>query len=132
MPIDPQRRKFVKGAAALGAACMLGTFSGCADPEMPMGTRAELESQGFLQIRFNGSRARAVILEGKLVVFSLICQHKRCTVRWDEDETLFICPCHEGTYDAKGEVVSGPPKRALQRFAHEWRGDTLFVLNQFV
>jgi cytochrome b6-f complex iron-sulfur subunit len=44
---------------------------------------------------------------------SLACTHMGCTVRWDEGQQLYLCPCHAGRFDADGEVVSGPPPTAL-------------------
>jgi cytochrome b6-f complex iron-sulfur subunit len=46
---------------------------------------------------------------------SLLCTHFSCTVRWDESEDLYVCPCHEGRFDADGNPVSGPPQRPLDR-----------------
>jgi Rieske Fe-S protein len=127
------RRRFIKQAGIAGAACLFsGALAACSEPEKPMGTRSELEAQGFLMVRFNGSRAHARYIDGELVVFSQICQHKKCTVRWDEAENKFYCPCHEGIYDADGNVISGPPEGPLRRLKYEWRGDSLIVLNQFL
>jgi cytochrome b6-f complex iron-sulfur subunit len=44
---------------------------------------------------------------------SLACTHMGCTVRWDESQRLYLCPCHEGRFDAEGKVISGPPPSSL-------------------
>jgi cytochrome b6-f complex iron-sulfur subunit len=44
---------------------------------------------------------------------SATCTHARCTVAWQASSRQFRCPCHRGTYDSQGSVVSGPPPRAL-------------------
>jgi len=44
---------------------------------------------------------------------SLACTHMGCIVRWDEEQQLYLCPCHKGIFDADGEVVSGPPPSPL-------------------
>ena len=46
---------------------------------------------------------------------SATCTHLGCQVRWDTETTKFRCPCHGGVFDAQGNVVSGPPPRALDR-----------------
>lgn len=46
---------------------------------------------------------------------SATCTHLGCQVRWDTAATTFRCPCHGGVFDAQGNVVSGPPPRALDR-----------------
>jgi Rieske Fe-S protein len=48
---------------------------------------------------------------------SSTCSHLSCRVRWDGDSKRFLCPCHGGVYDREGRVVSGPPPKALDRFA---------------
>ena len=50
------------------------------------------------------------------VAMSAWCTHKGCIVKWDERERLFRCPCHEGLFDERGNVVSGLPLRSLTRF----------------
>ena len=44
---------------------------------------------------------------------SATCTHLGCQVRWDTEGKKFRCPCHGGAYDARGQVVEGPPPRPL-------------------
>jgi menaquinol-cytochrome c reductase iron-sulfur subunit len=46
-------------------------------------------------------------------VFSSKCSHLACNVIWNKDQSMFICPCHSGFFDAQGQPVSGPPKKPL-------------------
>jgi Rieske Fe-S protein len=46
---------------------------------------------------------------------SATCTHLGCQVRWHTDTANFRCPCHGGVFNAQGNVVSGPPPRALER-----------------
>jgi len=46
---------------------------------------------------------------------SLRCTHQGCVVRWKEGEAAYVCPCHEGRYDANGNVLAGPPPAPLRR-----------------
>jgi nitrite reductase/ring-hydroxylating ferredoxin subunit len=41
------------------------------------------------------------------------CTHLACLVPWDAERGTFKCPCHGGTYDRDGVVLSGPPQRPL-------------------
>ncbi len=54
--------------------------------------------------------------EGFLIAFSVNCTHLGCPVRWESGAELFLCPCHGGVYDDSGNVVAGPPPRALVRY----------------
>ena len=49
-------------------------------------------------------------------VFSGICTHLGCHVRWEEEKQRFFCPCHKGVYDKTGKVISGPPPRPLDQY----------------
>ncbi len=42
--------------------------------------------------------------------------HLGCPVRYTQAAERFICPCHGGVYDFRGQVVGGPPVRPLDRF----------------
>lgn len=52
----------------------------------------------------------------EFIAFSVNCTHLGCPVRWMPDATLFLCPCHGGTYYADGEVAGGPPPKPLPRY----------------
>jgi menaquinol-cytochrome c reductase iron-sulfur subunit len=45
---------------------------------------------------------------------SALCTHLGCQVRWEGQEQKFRCPCHGGVYDSSGQVLEGPPPRALE------------------
>lgn len=54
------------------------------------------------------------------LAFDLRCTHQGCPVRPVVDAGAlqgFDCPCHGGRFDKDGQVVSGPPKAPLERFA---------------
>lgn len=55
-------------------------------------------------------------LASGFVGFSATCTHKGCMVKWERSRKLFQCPCHEGLFDQRGNVVSGLPRRALAHY----------------
>ena len=65
--------------------------------------------------------------EGELRAFNAVCTHLECTVQYKPDTSQIWCPCHNGLYDLGGNVVSGPPPRALERLVINQRGDDVVV-----
>jgi Rieske Fe-S protein len=50
------------------------------------------------------------------IALSSRCMHLGCPVRWVDAAQRFICPCHGGVYNLRGQVSGGPPVRPLDRF----------------
>jgi cytochrome b6-f complex iron-sulfur subunit len=47
------------------------------------------------------------------IAFSRVCTHLGCLVNYNERKHAFLCPCHAGVFDIEGNVVSGPPPKAM-------------------
>lgn len=131
---DPTRRKFVRQAATLSAGVVaFGSTVSCGlfdDKEIRVGTLAELKEQGSITMRFNRKKILTRWENESAETFSLVCSHKKCTVAYEADVDQFICPCHDGTYDHAGQVVSGPPEEPLTKFKTEIRGDEVWVVKE--
>jgi len=69
--------------------------------------------------------------DGNTRVFSNVCSHMQCPVRWESALEQFLCPCHGGLYDMNGTNVGGPPPKPLPQYVHRIEGTTLFVQNRF-
>lgn len=74
--------------------------------ELPMNRRVRFEHDG---------RAVEVVrtVEG-VTARSLLCTHQGCNVRWIEDRQIYLCPCHEGRFNAEGQPIYGPPREPLR------------------
>jgi Rieske Fe-S protein len=59
---------------------------------------------------------------------SNICTHLGCRVRWVEDQSQFLCPCHNGVFSKDGNVVAGPPPRSLDVYQAKVEDDQIYVL----
>lgn len=72
-----------------------------------------------------GSKPAIVVRsgDGELSAFSAVCTHLECTVQFKADTSQIWCACHNGLYDLAGNVISGPPPRALERFTVNLRGE---------
>lgn len=68
---------------------------------------------------------------GNIKVFSSTCTHLACNVIWQEDEKIFLCPCHSGRFDADGRPIAGPPTKPLSVLDHKIEDDILMVYLTF-
>lgn len=59
------------------------------------------------------------------------CTHLGCGYTFDADNKRFHCPCHHGLFDLKtGEVLGGPPPRALDTLTVKVEDGDVYVLYQ--
>lgn len=64
-------------------------------------------------------------------IFSNVCTHMQCPVRWEDRLRQFLCPCHGGLYDITGKNIGGPPPKPLPEYVHRIDGTTLYIENRF-
>ena len=72
-----------------------------------------------------------VKINNNYLIFSNVCTHMQCPVRWQADLEQFLCPCHGGLYDITGKNIGGPPPKPLPQYVHRIDGTTLFIQNSF-
>lgn len=65
--------------------------------------------------------------QGELIAFSAVCTHLSCTVVYESDSQIILCPCHNGKFDLAGNVISGPPPKPLQTFQVDISEDNIVV-----
>jgi Rieske Fe-S protein len=63
----------------------------------------------------------------EFIAFSNLCTHLGCRVRWIEDDEQFFCPCHNAIFDQDGQVVTGPPPRALDQYQVKVEDDQIYI-----
>ena len=75
---------------------------------------AAVPDGGALDVSSAAGEPAYLIRSGDSIrALSATCTHARCSVGWEATSRQFRCPCHRGTYDEQGQVISGPPPRAL-------------------
>jgi Rieske Fe-S protein len=78
----------------------------CTVDELPVG---ESKTIGY-------GRYPAIVINTPdgLRAFSAVCTHFACIVKWENEQGLIYCPCHDGYFDpSDGHVISGPPPLPL-------------------
>jgi Rieske Fe-S protein len=125
----------------------LGPVSGFPEGEFVVATYMARPEQGEVSRRTAFVRNNGLINDKQsFTIISNHCAHLGCPVQPNtavppdhvdyKDVTLialpsppsgFGCPCHGGQYDTEGNVIAGPPVRALDRYAFSIRNDHLFI-----
>ena len=80
--------------------------------------QSELPDDAMKDILVMGTPAIVIHTKDKgYIALSRVCTHLGCLVNYDKTKQIFICPCHAGTFDLEGNVISGPPPQPLPKFA---------------
>lgn len=55
------------------------------------------------------------LADGSFAAFDAVCTHAGCTVGWDQQDGVILCPCHEAAFDPAHDaaVLQGPARRPL-------------------
>jgi cytochrome b6-f complex iron-sulfur subunit len=95
----------------------------CAKNELPVG--------GTKSFVIEGSTIPYVLIhleDGQFRAYEQKCTHLSCAVYYMPGSGKIECPCHKGYFDAlTGEVLAGPPPRALPRLDVVLKGDDVYV-----
>jgi cytochrome b6-f complex iron-sulfur subunit len=65
--------------------------------------------------------------EKGFIALTRTCTHLGCLVTFNKSRQELICPCHAGTYDLEGNVISGPPPKPLTVIPLRIDGDTIII-----
>jgi glycine/D-amino acid oxidase-like deaminating enzyme/nitrite reductase/ring-hydroxylating ferredoxin subunit len=79
-------------------------------------TLSDIPGNSGETIRYN-HHAVAVYKNQQEELFCLnpICTHLKCTVKWNQTEKSWDCPCHGARYSVTGDVITAPSTKPLKR-----------------
>ena len=112
------------GLGALPAACAREAPPKPGQVSVPL---AELEDGRRVIVVLLGNPIEVSRAGDSVVARSLLCTHTGCVVKWREDRREYLCPCHEGRYDAEGNVIAGSPPKPLQSVPVEIAGGKALI-----
>ncbi len=126
------------GAAALLVPACLSTLSGCSDsgsvPAAPTNvdftidiSSGALSSNGGFLVKDRIIVARTT--SGGFLAVSAACTHQGTTIQYIGSSNSFLCPNHGATYNAAGQVTSGPAPRSLTQYNTALTGTLLRVFS---
>lgn len=99
--------------------------------DIPQGASKSIPMPSGDQLLLSSTRRIDAGKESTFVAFSSSCPHLGCRVHWDSLAERFVCPCHQGVFDAKGVAISGPPAQSgsnLKHYPVEVSGNSIYAL----
>jgi len=120
-------RVFAGGGALAAMALAACTRKPALKPTQVLIPLSEIPKTGRRNILIAGRPVELQRIEQGVVARSLLCSHFGCTVAWREEKQAYLCPCHEGVYDASGAVIAGPPPQGLANVPVVVSGSDLIV-----
>lgn len=95
-----------------------------------VGTVAELDKTG--QILKEKSPFGSILVIGtsksqNLIAVNPTCTHLGCTVEWEVEEKIFLCPCHASEFRVDGKVQNGPATKPLSTYVTKIEGNSVMV-----
>lgn len=123
------RKGFLKLLKTIGAALGIGAVAAPVvayfyPPELeelpsepiPVGPEADLPPGESTMVQFGRYPAIVIHTEAGIKAYSAVCTHFACICKWDEEQQVIFCPCHEGYFEPlEGGVIAGPPPLPLQK-----------------
>jgi nitrite reductase/ring-hydroxylating ferredoxin subunit len=93
-----------------------------------------LAPNSSLNFAFPTERDSAILIrsaDGAYHAYGQKCTHLSCPVYYAREHQRLECPCHEGAFDAAtGEVLYGPPPRALDVIELETRDGQVWAIGR--
>jgi len=136
----PSRRQFIMSSIAAVGGVALGGLLFLRDSLLFLVPAKRKEFTKYLVGKVNEipmGKAKEITIANKPVfiirlpegfkVYSGICTHLGCIVKWKEKEKMFYCPCHKGYFGQDGKVLAGPPPRPLDEFKVEVEDNLVFI-----
>lgn len=78
-------------------------------------------------IRVAGAPVIVIRLAGVVYAVSAKCTHLGCIVKWEEDQRVLACPCHEALFNPNGTIIGGPAPTPLPAYPARIAGSQIIV-----
>jgi arsenite oxidase small subunit len=119
------------GATGFAAKAALDARESASLPAAHIEGAEALAPNSSLNFTYPTERDSAILIrtaDGAYHAFKQKCTHLSCPVYYSRDHQRLECPCHEGAFNAAtGDVLYGPPPRALDAIAVEMRDGQLWA-----
>jgi Rieske Fe-S protein len=122
------------GAAGFAAKAAIDARDSVSLPAARIDGADLLVPNSSLNFTYPTERDSAILVrtaDGSYRAYGQKCTHLSCPVYYSRDHQRLECPCHEGAFDANtGNVLYGPPPRALDAIEVEARGGQVWAIGR--
>ena len=122
------------GAAGFATKAALDARESASLSPAPIEGAETLAPNSSLNFSYPTARDSAILVrtaDGAYHAYGQKCTHLSCPVYYSRDHQRLECPCHEGAFDAAtGNVLYGPPPRALDTIAVETRDGQVWAIGR--
>jgi cytochrome b6-f complex iron-sulfur subunit len=134
-----KRRSFLKVLLTVFGAASFASFAyplvrylappgGSAEDKKVVIAKKEIPAGQSRAVLYNDKQVIVINRPGKgFIALSKVCTHLGCLVEYEKDKNALSCPCHAGTYDLEGNVLSGPPPRPLPKIPLKVEGEQIII-----
>ena len=86
------------------------------------------EIGGQVSVMHEDGRVLVARLDGATVsAVDQRCPHRGCSIGWSREDSGFVCPCHGSTFEADGQLRTGPARSGLSQYPTRFDGERVFV-----
>jgi menaquinol-cytochrome c reductase iron-sulfur subunit len=104
----------LRKVAAEGDWSDVGSVTDFASITAPVAKTISIEHRDAWQTQTNQTAVYVLpSKDGQFRILSPVCPHLGCSVRWENEQNKFVCPCHAGSFTPDGERLAGPPPRSM-------------------
>lgn len=131
------RKEFIKTSCALCGAGVIGTIAfleSCKKSKtssvnftLDLNASANSSLKNVGGYVYSNGVIVTCVSSGTYIALSQSCTHDGCTVTYGTSNSKFNCPCHGGVFDQSGNVVAGPPPKALKKYNVSQNGSILTI-----
>jgi arsenite oxidase small subunit len=133
------RRGFLKAAVGVAGVSVVAPSLFAAEhkgdgaylnyPVKKVASLSALKKSGEIDFSYpdKDSPCKAVIVNGEVKAYSILCTHKGCPTMYDASKQVFVCPCHFSKFDASkdGQMVIGQATAKLPKVMVNVKGDDI-------
>ncbi len=96
-----------------------------------VGTVSDLNTKGQLLVESAALGKVLVVSDStqsnQVVAVNPTCTHAGCSVVWQQDQSVFVCPCHDSKFAGNGKVLQGPADQPLPTYLAKVEGGSILV-----